>query len=75
MNEPGVYRSDVDGHLFVLKLDPVSVTCVTCMATCDRSAFHTRLEFRDAATAFVSAHGALDERLADNLAQIIPPVK
>ena len=70
---PGVYRSDVDGHLFVLKRDPISVTCVICMETCSRSDYKTMVGFRPAAAAFVAAHGALDGRVADNLAQIIPP--
>lgn len=73
MSDPGVYRSDVDGHLFVLKLDPVAVTCVICMETCGKADFKTNLLFKAAATEFVNKHGALDERIADNLAQIIPP--
>jgi hypothetical protein len=72
MNEPGVYRSDVDGHLFVLKF-PISVTCVICMETCRREDYKTNLLFKAAAIEFVNKHGALDERIADNLAQIIPP--
>jgi hypothetical protein len=72
MIEPGIYRSDVDGHLFMLKIDPLLITCVVCIEACDRSKFKTLQEFRQAALAFVNKHGALDERLADNLAQILP---
>ncbi len=71
--EPGVYRSDTEGHFFVLKTNPTSNTCVVCMETCDRSKFKTLQEFRKAALAFVGEHGALDERIADSLAQIVPP--
>lgn len=73
MDEPGVYHSDVDGHLFVLKLSPTSVTCIVCMETCCRSDFKNNPSFKTAATAFVNKHGALDERIADNIAQLIPP--
>jgi hypothetical protein len=72
-SEPGVYRSDLDGHLFVLKLNPTAVTCVICMKTCDRSAFKNNLQFKDAALAFTNEHGFLDERIASDLAEIIPP--
>jgi len=70
--EQGVFRSDVDGHLFVLKLNPVRVTCVVCMETCDTSAFKGHIERKKAATAFVDKHGALDGKVADSLLQLIP---
>lgn len=73
MVEAGVYRSDVDGHLFILKLNPISVTCIICMETCDRSHHKNKDLFKTAATAFVSKHGALDERIANNIAELIPP--
>jgi hypothetical protein len=72
MAEPGVYRSDVEGHLLVLKMNPVSVTCVVCVETCSRAQYKTLLEFRPAAAAFVGKHGALDERIADNILQLVP---
>jgi len=70
--DPGVFRSDVDGHLFVLKLNPVRVTCVVCMETCDTSAFKGHIERKKAATAFVDKHGALDGKIADSILQLIP---
>ena len=72
-SEPGVYRSDLDGHLFVLKLNPVIITCVICMKSCDRSTFKNFLVFKDGAIAFTNEHGFLDERIANDLAEIIPP--
>jgi hypothetical protein len=75
MSEPGVYRSDVEGHLLVLQLNPVAVTCVVCVETCSRAQHKTLLQFRPAALAFVSKHGALDERIASSIAELIPPRK
>jgi hypothetical protein len=72
MSEPGVYRSDVEGHLLVLKLNPVSVTCVVCVETCSRADYKTLLDFKPAADAFVSKHGALDKRIANTVAELIP---
>lgn len=73
MTQPGVFRSDLDGHLFVLKLHPVSLTCVVCMETCDRSNFKNNPSFKTAAATFTSKHGYLDERIANDFAEIIPP--
>ncbi len=70
--EPGVYRSDLDGHLFVLKTNPVVLSCVICMKSCDRSTFKNNIAFKDGAIAFTNEHGFLDERIASNLAEIIP---
>lgn len=71
--DPGVYRSDLDGHLFVLKLNPVVLTCVICMKSCDLSGFKSFKEFQQAAITFTNEHGFLDGRIANNLAEIIPP--
>jgi hypothetical protein len=71
MNEPGVYRSDVAGHLLVLKLNPVRVTCIVCMETCDPSGLKNQ-ERKPAAAAFVEKHGALDTWIADSILQLIP---
>jgi hypothetical protein len=70
--DPGVYRSDVSGHLFVLKLNPVRVTCVICMETCDTSAYKGQPDRKKAAAAFMEKHGALDGKIADTLLQLIP---
>lgn len=75
MIEPGVYRSDVEGHLFVLKLHPLSITCVVCMETCTDSQFKNLTEYRLGAAAFTSKHGYLDERIASTIVEIIPPRK
>jgi hypothetical protein len=68
----GVYRSDVDGHLLILKLSPTRVTCVVCLETCDRSHYKTEREFKTAAVVFVDKHGALDEKIAESIEEIIP---
>lgn len=75
MIDPGVYRSDVDGHLFVLKLRPLFITCVVCMETCSESQFKNLTEYRQGAAAFTSKHGYLDERIASSIAEIIPARK
>jgi len=74
-SEPGVYRSDVEGHLFVLRTRPVSVTCVICMESCRREDHKNNLLFKAAAAAFVNKHGYLDERIANNIAELIPTRK
>ena len=71
--EPGVFRSDLDGHLFVLKINPVALTCVICMKSCDRSTFKNNIAFKEAAVTFTNEHGFLDERICNDLAEIIPP--
>lgn len=73
MSKPGVYRSDVDGHLFVLNTEPaLSVTCVVCMETC-AVLDHKLSEFGKAAENFVNKHGALDEFIASSIAELVPP--
>lgn len=72
-SEPGVYRSDVEGHLLILQTNPVSVTCVICMETCASRGHKNHKAFREAVATFVSKHGALDERIASTLAEMIPP--
>lgn len=73
MTESGVYRSDVEGHLFVLKLHPLSITCAVCMENCSQSQFKNLSEYRLGAAAFTSKHGYLDERIANSIVEIIPP--
>jgi len=73
MTEPGVWRSDVEGHLFVLKMKPTVITCITCMETCARDAHTNFTSFAKAAVAFVEKHGALDVKIADSILQLIPP--
>ncbi len=69
--KPGVYLSDVVGHLLILKKDPVSVTCVSCVETCDRSKFRGMAEFAGEAANFVSKHGALDRWIAEDIGEIV----
>ena len=69
--KPGVYRSDVSGHLFVLKTEPLSVTCVACVETCTRADYKTLVEFKKAAFVFVEKHGALDGWIADSLLGLV----
>jgi hypothetical protein len=71
MIEPGVYKSDVLGHLFVLKFEPLSVTCVVCIESCARANHKTQAEFAKSAAEFVNKHGALDERIASNLTELV----
>lgn len=70
-NAAGVYLSDVKGHLLVIVLSPIRVTCVSCAETCNRLQFKNTREFKQAASAFVAKHGALDVKIADNLDEII----
>ena len=69
-SEPGVYASETEGHILVLKYDPFSVTCVVCAETCARGT-RSVPQFSAAATEFVAKHGYLGERLADNLLQLL----
>lgn len=70
MLEPGVYRSDVEGHLLILK-HPTSVTCIVCMETCARADHKLSSDFEKAAKAFVDKHGALDERIGNSILELI----
>ena len=65
-----MWRSDVEGHILVLKLEPVSVTCLTCMETCTPSQSKTP---KQAAEEFTNKHGYLGEWIANNIAELIPP--
>ena len=71
--KPGVWRSDVEGHLLVLALDPLVVTCVACLEACRPSDYKFDSGFAAAAQAFVAKHGALHERLADSVMRLVPP--
>lgn len=52
MNEkPGLYNSDVPGHLLLLEFNPTRVTCVICK--------ETTLAKKEAAAAFTAKHGYL----------------
>lgn len=69
--EKGIYRSDVEGHLFDIKLNPTRVTCLVCMETCNCD-----LPLRELALAvsrFTVAHGFVDAKVADSILQLIPP--
>lgn len=68
--EPGVYRSDVEGHLLVLK-EPLAVACVVCAEACVRADYKLGSEFQKAAKAFVDKHGALDERIGNSILELI----
>lgn len=72
MIEPGVYRPDVAGHLFILQPNPVRVTCIVCGETCDRDLYKNTKDFKVGATAFVEKHGALDVKIASNIEELIP---
>lgn len=69
----GVWRSDVLGHLLILKIDPVSVTCIVCIETCSRLDYKTTKNFKEAAEKFVSKHGALHQRISNSIADLVPP--
>lgn len=66
-DKPGVYRSDVEGHVLVLKLNPVSVTCIVCIESCNKADFKFFADFEKAAKDFVDKHGALDKHIADSV--------
>jgi len=70
MTEAGVYLSD-RGHLLILQLDPVRVSCVLCAVTCFRSQFKNKKTFDEGAIDFVAKHGALDHRIANSIEEIV----
>ena len=61
---PGLYRSDVAGHLLLVKVDPVEVSCVICK---DASCPPRRAD----AEAFTAKHGYLAERIAPSLQEYL----
>lgn len=67
----GIYLSDVRGHLLSVQINPVRVTCISCSETCDMSNFKTRRHAEPAATAFMTKHGALDRKIAENIDEIV----
>jgi hypothetical protein len=72
--EPGVYRSELDGHLYILKFNPIRLTCAACSETCNLSE-HNVSDRKKIAEAFTTKHGYLGHvKLADSILQLIPPV-
>src|SRR5271157_4791761 len=67
----GVYMSDVKGHLLILNVYPVRVTCISCLETCNRRDSKNRLEFEKAAKAFVVKHGCLGTKIASNIDEVV----
>ena len=61
--KPGLYNSDVDGHLLLLERDPTRVTCVICKETCEAK--------KTAAQAFIAKHGYLAELIAPSLQEYL----
>ena len=72
MTEPGVYFSDIENHLFIVQTNPIRVTCLICIETCDRKDYKTFQCFENAATAFVNKHGALGDRVANGIFDLLP---
>jgi hypothetical protein len=68
---PGVYKSDVEGHILILRWSPTSVTCVTCAELCSQADTKSMREFKEKASAFTAKHGYLGERIADKLEDIL----
>jgi hypothetical protein len=68
----GVYRSEAEGHLYLLKSSPTRVTCVVCMETCDTSLAKNYDQRKKAADEFTAKHGYLGEKIADSILQLIP---
>lgn len=72
MKGPGVYQSDVEGHLLILKLNPVSCTCIICAEMCSGANYRRFCDFSAAAKDFVAKHGALSSKIANNIGELIP---
>jgi hypothetical protein len=68
----GVYRSETEGHLYILKASPIVVTCIVCMETCDTSLAKNYDQRKKAAEAFTEKHGYLGDKIADSILQLIP---
>lgn len=70
-NQDGVYTSDKAGHLLDLRFNPLRVTCITHLETCDRSQFQFHADFVKAGKVFVENHGYLDRKIAENIDEIV----
>jgi hypothetical protein len=68
---PGVYKSDKEGHILVLRWSPTSVTCITCAELCSRADSKNMRDFKVMADAFTAKHGYLGDRLADKIEDIL----
>ena len=63
---PGLYRSDKAGHMLLVEVDPVKVTCVICKtASCPPR--------RADAEAFTAKHGYLDKFIRSQSPGLSPP--
>jgi hypothetical protein len=69
--KPGVYKSDKEGHLLVLRWNPTSVTCITCAVLCSRADSKSLQDFEVKAKEFTAAHGYLGDFLADKIEDIL----
>jgi len=69
-SKPGVYKSDMPGHILVLKWQPTSVTCITCAELCSSNGIPMS-KFRVMAKDFTSKHGYLGEFIADKIEDVL----
>ena len=70
---PGIYTSDVTGHVFNVQFSPtIKVTCLACMESCARADFKTLHQMAEAAKIFVEKHGALDQKIANSIVDLLP---
>jgi hypothetical protein len=70
--EPGVYRSDKEGHLLHLKLNPTRVACIVCMDSVNCDAYKIGDELVKVVNKFTDTHGYLNGKIADSILQLIP---
>lgn len=70
LTKPGVYKSDKEGHILILKWSPTSVTCITCAELCSSAGVHMA-KFRQMAKDFTETHGYLGEFVADKIEDIL----
>jgi hypothetical protein len=56
VTNPGLYRSDIQGHLLLFEKNPTRVTCLICKESAEAK--------KAQAAAFTAKHGCLDEYLA-----------
>lgn len=65
--KPGVYRSDIEGHILILRWNSTSVTCITCAELCSAGDHVGMTAFKIAAETFTAKHGYLGDYLGENV--------
>jgi hypothetical protein len=69
--EPGVYTTDVSGHLVLLQREPYQATCLVCVETCAEKDYQFSSQFAGAAMNFVDKHGGLKDKIAETVLDLV----